>query len=153
MEQATPMRKRTAEGMTSALFADAAGHTSRTGQRPVPPLRHHQQATGATGLWPVRVCWLSCSHLARAAVGAGSRTCFADTGPDAAGNEAGHVLTLDVGSGQRRQVTQLPPGVSPAGPAPHGVVGPAFIDNQTIGFYAFANPDRLNPGATALRSR
>ncbi|MBZ5559304.1 MAG: hypothetical protein LAO77_18685 [Acidobacteriia bacterium] len=64
---------------------------------------------------------------------------FADTGPDAAGNEAGQVVTLDVYSRQRRQVTHLPPGVPPADFA-HipGVILPAFIDNQTIGFFTDA---------------
>ena len=61
---------------------------------------------------------------------------FADKGPDAAGNEAGQVWTLDVGSGLRRQVTHLPPAVPPPNlpsDAP-SVVDPVFIDNQTIGF-------------------
>jgi hypothetical protein len=61
---------------------------------------------------------------------------FADTGPDAAGNQAGQVWTLDVGSGLRRQVTHLPRGVPPADlPSDFaGVINPSFIDNQTIGF-------------------
>ena len=69
----------------------------------------------------------------------GQTVTFADTGPDAAGNDAGQVFTLDVGSGQRRQVTHLPPGVPPADrPNIPGVVEPVFIDNQTIGFFTDA---------------
>jgi hypothetical protein len=61
---------------------------------------------------------------------------FVDTGPDTAGNQAGQVWTLEVGSGQRRQVTHLPPGVPPPDlPSDFaGVIAPSFIDNQTIGF-------------------
>ena len=73
---------------------------------------------------------------------------FVDKGPDAAGNEAGQVWTLDVGSGRRRQVTQLPPAVPPGNlpsDAP-SVVNAVFIDNQTIGFLTFANPDGMNTG-------
>ena len=71
---------------------------------------------------------------------------FADTGPDAAGHEAGQLMTLDVNSGERRQVTHLPPGIPPPNHsrAP-SVRDPFFIDNQTIGFFTFANPDGLNP--------
>ena len=71
---------------------------------------------------------------------------FADKGPDAAGDEAGQIWTLDVGSGLRRQVTHLPPAVPPPNlpsDAP-SVVNPVFIDNQTIGFLTFANPDGMN---------
>jgi len=72
---------------------------------------------------------------------------FADEGPDAAGNEAGQVITLDVGSAQRRQVTHLPPAVAPVDDPFHtpSVVNPQFINNQTIAFFTFAKPDRLNP--------
>ena len=65
---------------------------------------------------------------------------FADTGPDAAGDEAGQLITLDVGSGRRQQVTHLPPGIPPADLplSTPGVSDPAFIDNQTIAFYTDA---------------
>jgi hypothetical protein len=72
---------------------------------------------------------------------------FADKGLDAAGNEAGQIMTLDVGSGQRLQLTHLPPAPLPPGYYYSGtpsVVNPAFVDNQTIAFFTFANPDDLN---------
>ena len=71
---------------------------------------------------------------------------FADLGPDAAGNEAGQVWTLDVGSGLRRQVTHLPPAVPAANHRfdTPSVENPGFFDNQTIGFLTLANPDGLN---------
>ena len=71
---------------------------------------------------------------------------FTDKGPDAAGNEAAQVVTLDVYSGERRQVTHLPPGVPPPG-ASHApsVLDPRFIDNQTIGFLTDVNPDGSLP--------
>jgi hypothetical protein len=76
----------------------------------------------------------------------GRLTTFADTGPDAAGNQAGQVWTLDVGSGVRQQVTQLPPAVPPAGFLDtQSVLVPAFIDNQSIGFVTFANADGMTP--------
>ena len=69
----------------------------------------------------------------------GQTVTFADTGPDAAGNDAAQVFTLDVGSGQRRQVTHLPPGVPPPDrPNIPGVIEPVFLDNQTIGFFTDA---------------
>jgi hypothetical protein len=72
---------------------------------------------------------------------------FADTGPDGTGNDAAQVVTLDVVSGQRRQITHLPPGVPPADlPSLPGVLSPAFIDSQTIGFFTNANPDGLFEG-------
>ena len=37
---------------------------------------------------------------------------FVDTGPDGAGNEAAQVMVIDVATGQRRQVTHLPPAVA-----------------------------------------
>src|SRR5262249_50283102 len=64
---------------------------------------------------------------------------FIDTGPDAAGNEAAQVITLDVASGERRQVTHLPAGIPPVDrPNIPSVVLPAFIDSDTIGFYTDA---------------
>ena len=72
---------------------------------------------------------------------------FADTGPGRPdGQDAAQVFTLDAETGQRTQVTHLPPGIPSAeypSDAP-GVLGPTFIDSQTIGFLTDANPDGLN---------
>ncbi len=82
----------------------------------------------------------------------GRTIAFADEGPDADGQEADQVVTIDVATGMRTQVTRLPPAVPPAGyprDAPT-VFGPLFSDDRTIRFYASANPNGLNPGGTYL---
>jgi hypothetical protein len=68
------------------------------------------------------------------------------------GHEADQVVTVDVATGTRKQVTHLPPAVPPAGVPVNGptVFTPRFVDEQTIRFYASAKPDGLNPEGTYL---
>ena len=77
----------------------------------------------------------------------GGTIVFADRGPDADGHEAAQVVTVDVATGTRTQVTRLPRAVPPPNyplDAPT-VYAPRFVDERTISFYASANPDGLNP--------
>jgi hypothetical protein len=78
---------------------------------------------------------------------------FVDRGPDADGHEADQVVTVDVATGTRQQVTRLPPAVPPPEFPPDAptVQNPRFIDDRTIAFLTSANPGELNPqGAFVL---
>jgi hypothetical protein len=77
----------------------------------------------------------------------GRTLAFVDKGPDADGNAADQVFTIDVTTGARTQVTRLPRAVPPAGFSANSptVFGPLFIDERTISFYSSGNPDGLNP--------
>jgi dipeptidyl aminopeptidase/acylaminoacyl peptidase len=82
-----------------------------------------------------------------------SRTiAFVDKAPDADGHESDQVVTIDVGTGTRTQVTHLPPAVPPAAYSVNAptVWAPRFVDERTIRFFASANPDGLNPEGTYL---
>jgi len=72
---------------------------------------------------------------------------FIDKGPDADGHEADQVVTLDVATGTRGQVTRLPPAAPPPGWPPDAPTAAhsVFIDERTISFYSSANPGGLNP--------
>jgi hypothetical protein len=76
----------------------------------------------------------------------GRRVVFTDLGPGPAGETAIQIVTLELATGRRWQVTHLPlaassiPGIPATG-------FPGFLDNATLGFYSFANPDGLNPQA------
>jgi hypothetical protein len=75
----------------------------------------------------------------------GRTVVYTDVGPGPAGEDAIQIVTLDVASGSRRQVTQLPDAtaVEPSDP----VTGfPRFLDDNTIVFFTYANPDGLHPG-------
>ena len=75
----------------------------------------------------------------------GRTVVYTDVGPGPAGEDAIQIVTLDVASGSRRQVTQLPTArpVDPSDP----VTGFArFLDDETIVFFTYANPDGLHPG-------
>ena len=71
----------------------------------------------------------------------GSRIAFADLGPSLSGEEASQVFTLDLNTGERQQVTRLPPlPVSPACvgqdtdcvyPSLHPITAPGFFGNTT----------------------
>ncbi len=77
----------------------------------------------------------------------GRTIALVDKGPDADGHEADQIVTIDVATSTRTQVTRLPPAVPPPGypsDAPT-VFASRFIDEQTIGFSACANPNGLNP--------
>jgi hypothetical protein len=83
----------------------------------------------------------------------GGTIAFVDRGPDADGHEADQVVTVDVATGTRHQVTLLPPAVPPDEffPDTPTVQNPRFIDDRTIAFLTSANPvtsanpDGLNP--------
>src|SRR5262249_49298225 len=75
----------------------------------------------------------------------GRTVVYTDLGPGPAGEDAIQIVTLDLASGSRRQVTQLPTAraVEPSDP----VTGfPRFLDDDTIVFFTYANPDGLHPG-------
>jgi hypothetical protein len=76
----------------------------------------------------------------------GRTVVYTDVGPGPAGEDAIQIVTLDIPSGSRRQVTQLPKTpVEPYNPNP--VTGfPRFLDDETIVFFTYANPDGLHPG-------
>jgi len=77
----------------------------------------------------------------------GRAIAFVDKGPDADGHEADQVVTLDVATGTRAQVTRLPPATPPPGWSPDAPTAAysVFIDERTISFYSSANPGGLNP--------
>jgi hypothetical protein len=83
----------------------------------------------------------------------GRTIAFADRGPDADGYEADQIVTIDVATGTRTQVTHLPPAHPPP---PYPSDGPSigivpFIDERTVSFDSSANPDGLNPEGTFTR--
>jgi len=83
----------------------------------------------------------------------GRTVAFVDKGPDADDHEVDQVVTIDVATGTRTQLTRLPPAVPPAGyprNAPTVFVS-LFTDEQTIGFSSCANPNGLNPQGTYLQ--
>lgn len=70
---------------------------------------------------------------------------FTDRGPGPAGEEAPQVVTVDIASGTRFQVTHLPDAPpDPSLPAVPATVLPAFSDDNTIQFFSRANPNGLN---------
>jgi hypothetical protein len=82
----------------------------------------------------------------------GRTIAFIDKVPDADGYEADQVVTIDVATGTRMQVTQLPPTVPPPpfSPAvPTANIAP-FVDERTISFSSFANPNGANPAGAWL---
>jgi len=60
------------------------------------------------------------------------------------GQESTQVFTLDVRTGERRQITQLPP-VPVADTGGLSTCCPNFLDDQTLAFSSLANPDGMNP--------
>src|SRR5262249_53863536 len=78
----------------------------------------------------------------------GRRIVFTDLGPGPAGEEAVQIVVLDLPTGQRTQVTHLPSGMPPA-PAGNVITGyPRFIDDETVAFFSYEDPDGLNPAQT-----
>ncbi len=69
---------------------------------------------------------------------------FTDLGPGPAGKPAIQIVTLDLSSGARRQVTRLPD-ATPFIPDFSATEYPRFVDRDTILFASFADPDGLNP--------
>jgi len=82
----------------------------------------------------------------------GRTVVYTDVGPGPAGEDAIQIVTLDLASGSRRQVTQLPnprrvdPGDPVLDPVAPVTVFPRFLDDDTIAFFTDANPDGLHPG-------
>jgi hypothetical protein len=75
----------------------------------------------------------------------GTVVAFTDIGPDAAGQEAIQIFTLDIVTGERLQVTQLPPSPEPDVEPFTSTTFPYFISDETLRFYSFSNPNGLNP--------
>src|SRR5262249_41983530 len=80
----------------------------------------------------------------------GRRIAFTDLGPGAGGLEAVQIFVLDLATEERIQVTHLPGGtaplVAPGAPSYFVTCCPKFIDNETILFQTFVDPDGSNPG-------
>lgn len=78
---------------------------------------------------------------------------FPDLGPGQTGEETTQIVTLDVVTGKRMQVTHLPPLPNDVGDPWCGVPVtsfPFFLDSGSIAFFTATNPDRLNPGYNML---
>ncbi len=74
----------------------------------------------------------------------GRKIVFTDLGPGPAGEDAIQIVTQDVVTGQRMQLTRLPAAV-PVDPLNPAACCPFFVDNETILFTRHTNPDSLNP--------
>jgi hypothetical protein len=69
---------------------------------------------------------------------------YTDRGPSLDNEDAIQIFTLDLASGDARQITRLPP--APGARAPCGPTGcPFFNDDQTITFFTRANADGNHP--------
>jgi len=79
----------------------------------------------------------------------GRRIAFTDRGPGPGGEEAVQIVVLDLATGERTQVTRLPTGTPP--PVIVGLVFPfltccpTFVDNETVLFQTYVDPDGSNP--------
>jgi hypothetical protein len=79
----------------------------------------------------------------------GGTIAFTDLGPGPANEDAHQIVTMDLTTGRRRQLTRLPVGTPYPNQFPTccGV----FLNDRTILFRSFANPEGLNPkGELAL---
>lgn len=74
----------------------------------------------------------------------GRRFVFNDVGPGPAGEDATQIVTIDLATGRREQVTRLPFVHAPPGPVPAAGFA-RFLDDETITFASFADPDGENP--------
>ena len=74
----------------------------------------------------------------------GRTIAYTDLGPGPDGTEAVQIVTLDLDTGARMQVTRLPvsPPLDPTRPA---TLGPFFLDAHRIAFFSTSNPTGLNP--------
>jgi hypothetical protein len=77
----------------------------------------------------------------------GRTIAYTDRGPSRNDEDAIQIFTLDLATGERRQVTQLPPTV------PEGTYGPLFVDDQTIAFFTYADADGQNPDGELISVR
>src|SRR5262245_39830506 len=79
----------------------------------------------------------------------GGTIALTDLGRGPAGEEAPQIVTMDVATGRRTQLTRLPGGAAPTGQ--FATCCGVFLDDETILFRSYANPDGLNPsGELAL---
>jgi hypothetical protein len=74
---------------------------------------------------------------------------FTDLGPGPDGAEAAQIVTLDLLSGTRTQITHLPQSGT-AGPLFPATCCPGFVDDDTIAFLSVSNPDGLNPNGDGV---
>jgi hypothetical protein len=74
----------------------------------------------------------------------GRTVAFTDLGPGPTSDETVQIFTLDLVTGERRQVTRLPIATPPSDLFPPTCC-PSFIDDETIAFPSVTNPDGLNP--------
>jgi hypothetical protein len=81
----------------------------------------------------------------------GRRIAFTDRGPGPGGEEAAQIVVLDLATGRRTLVTRLPSGTAPGGFFGKFLLTccPTFIDNETVLFQTFVDPDGSNPEHTA----
>jgi hypothetical protein len=78
----------------------------------------------------------------------GAMVTYTDLGPGADGTEVPQVFVLELATGRRVQLTQLPQS-PPTDPLFAPTCCPGFADDQTVGFYSIANPEGLNPNGDA----
>jgi hypothetical protein len=76
----------------------------------------------------------------------GRTIAYTDDGPDRTGANAVQIFMLDLLTGERRQVTQLPPATGNFG----GVYQPFFNDEHTITFNTWSNADGNHPEGNNL---
>jgi len=75
---------------------------------------------------------------------AGRRVAFTDLGPGPSGEDAVQIVTLDIATGSRTQLTQLPRRSVPDPTLPDTGF-PKFVDDDTVAFDTFTDPDGSNP--------
>src|SRR5262249_1447156 len=104
-----------------------------------PPSREAFNSIGPTGL--------IFTNGAAAFSPDGRQLAVIDEGPDFNGNQAGQIVLFDLALGARTQLTHVPPATPPPDyPANRPTVFLIFfVDNETIGFATFADPDGSNP--------
>jgi hypothetical protein len=79
----------------------------------------------------------------------GGTIALTDLGPGPAGEKAQQIVIMDVATGRRTQLTRLPAGTPY--PGQFETCCGVFVNERTILFRSFANPDGLNPsGELAL---
>jgi hypothetical protein len=74
----------------------------------------------------------------------GRTIAYTDRGPGPTGEDVPQIMTLDIATGQRTQLTHLPR-ATPPDPVFVSTGFPFFLDDETIVFRTFANPEGLNP--------
>jgi hypothetical protein len=75
----------------------------------------------------------------------GERIAYGDLGPGPGGEEAVQVFTVHLRTGERTQLTSLPPVVSDD-PLRRDIAGLVFVDDRRLAFVTLADPEGMNPG-------